>query len=147
MEQLLTKSIEILTPVVLALLSLGVAYVIMYLNKAKAKVLVETQKIENEQQRQLVNSAVEDLDKLLHQNILFAEGTLVKEIKQATSDNKLSMEEGEEVANAVVNNVLSQLTEDNKQLLANQSNSLEKYIRAEVETILKQIKDKTISVK
>ena len=146
MEQFLQTVIDISTPVVIALLGLGATYLISFINKIKAKTLAETEKIQNEKQRQLVNGAIEDLDKLLLQNIMVAENTLVKEIKKATEDNKLSVEEGQEIANAVVNDVMNQLTTDSKQLLANQSSNLEKYIRDEIEVILQQIKDKTNNI-
>ena len=143
MEILLEKSIEILTPVLIALLGLATSYIILFINKAKAKTLLESEKIENEKQRQLVNGAIEQLQTIATGTIIQAENTLVKEIKKATEDNKLTVEEGKEVANAVVNSIMNQLTNDSKELLATQSQSLENYIRGEVEVILQKIKNKT----
>lgn len=147
MEQLLETSINIFTPVLLALLSLGASYLIMYLNKAKARVQAETEKIQDEKQKALVNGAIDQLDKLLEQNILNAEATLVKEIKKASEDNKLTIEEGKEVANAVTQSVLNQLTNDSKNLLNTQSQCLEEYVRAEVEVILAKIKAQSENIR
>ena len=143
MEKLLETAIEILTPVLIALLGLATSYFIAFINKAKTRVLLESEKIENEKQKQLVNGAIEQLHTIATGTIIQAENTLVKEIKQATEDNKLTVEEGKEVANAVVNSIMNQLTNDSKELLETQSQSLENYIRGEVEVILQKIKNKT----
>ena len=147
MEQFLETATNILMPVVLALISLGASYVILYLNKAKARIQLETDKIQDDKQKALVNGAIEQLDDVALKTINLFENTLVKELKEKTDDNKLSKDDAKVVCDTVVSEIMAQLTEDSKNLLNTQSNNLEVYIRGEVETLINSIKNKSDEIR
>ena len=67
---------------------------------------------------------------------------MVKEVTAATEDNKITKEDGERILASVKSDVLSQLSDDAKELISTEIGDLELYIEKEVETTLAKLKGK-----
>ena len=100
------------------------------------------QNLSDENQKQLVNDALDRTSTIVEKTIVAANETLVKEVTAATEDNKITKEDGERILASVKSDVLSQLSDDAKELLSTEIGDLELYIEKEVETTLAKLKGK-----
>ena len=86
--------------------------------------------------------ALDRTSTIVEKTIVAANETLVKEVTAATEDNKITKEDGERILASVKSDVLSQLSNDAKELLSTEIGDLELYIEKEVETTLAKLKGK-----
>lgn len=113
--------------------------VAVYFNNLKVKLQAETKKIENEETRKLINTALDRLNDLVVTNVQSANETLVKEIKEQSKDG-YDKSDLLAIKNVVKNNILTQLSQDSKDLLALEINDLNSYIDNKIEVVLSEIK-------
>lgn len=115
----------------------------VYFNNLKVKIQAETNKIQNEETKKLVNNALDRLNDLVMTNVQSAQETLVKTIKEESKDG-YSKEDLLEVKDVVKNNILVQLSQDSKDLLASEISDLDSYVDSKIEVILAEIKGQII---
>ena len=115
----------------------------VYFNNLKVKIQAETNKIQNEETKKLVNNALERLNDLVITNVQSANETLVKTIKEESKDG-YSKEDLLAVKDVVKNNILVQLSQDSKDLLASEISDLDSYVDNKIEVILAEIKGQII---
>lgn len=115
----------------------------VYFNNLKVKIQAETNKIQNEETKKLVNNALDRLNDLVMTNVQSAQETLVKTIKEESKDG-YSKEDLLAVKDVVKNNILVQLSQDSKDLLASEISDLDSYVDNKIEVILAEIKGQII---
>lgn len=115
----------------------------VYFNNLKVKIQAETNKIQNEETKKLVNNALERLNDLVITNVQSANETLVKTIKEESKDG-YSKDDLLAVKDVVKNNILVQLSQDSKDLLTSEISDLDSYVDNKIEVILAEIKGQII---
>lgn len=140
MEELQVLLVNTLIGVATGLILLGGAYLNKFLKKALDKVNAETNKIDNENQKEFINRAIENLNGLVTRTVLATQTTLVEGLKKASEDGKLSKEDAEVVKNSVFELVKGQLSDDAKIVLGIQISDLDKYIDTEIEVALAKVR-------
>ncbi|MGO5074366.1 hypothetical protein ACTQ4K_10540 [Clostridium sporogenes] len=126
--------------VVCGAISIATAYISSYMKKLTEKAKVETLKLENETQKELVDKAIDRTNQLVTTNVIRAQETLVKEIKDKAKDGIVDKRDLKDVAVTVKKDVLVQLSEELKQLVTTEIQDLEKYIEAQIEVSLATLK-------
>ena len=109
----------------IALSGAGLLYLIAI---ARKKILAETEKIKNEDQRNLVKATIEKVDNLAKITVQNAEQVMVKEAKSTTEDGKLTKEDANKVKNEVKNEIIDKLSSDTKAILSEEYKDIESYI-------------------
>ena len=142
MELIQEALLSLLSAVVIGAIGLLTTYATSYFKQAMKKVKAQTEKLSDENQKQLVNDALDRTSTIVEKTIVAANETLVKEVTAATEDNKITKEDGERILASVKSDVLSQLSDDAKELLSTEIGDLELYIEKEVETTLAKLKGK-----
>lgn len=133
--------IQSLSTVIVALLGLGVAYLVKFLNAKTIKLKEEAMNIKDDGQRKLVIDAVDRINSLVQTNVIAVEQTLGKDIKNVVADGVIDKDELKGLAQIVVDRVKGQANDD-VLLLANQSISdLDAYILATIEKELAKVKE------
>ena len=124
-NELETQLIKSFAEGLIALSGAGLLYLIAI---ARKKILAETEKIKNEDQRNLVKATIEKVDNLAKITVQKAEQVMVKEAKSATEDGKLTKEDAYKVKNAVKNEIIDKLSSDTKAILSEEYKDIESYI-------------------
>jgi vacuolar-type H+-ATPase subunit H len=137
MEALIQK---VLTDILLALITLGGAYAVLYINKLKAKADVEIAKIQDEKQRKLISDAFARCNDLVVKVVGFTEQTVAKELREMVKDGKINKEELMACGKNAVDEIYSQLSDETKALLELEVNDVYGYIMNAVETEVLKIK-------
>lgn len=127
--------------IVCGAISIATAYISSYMKKLAEKAKAETLKLENETQKELVDKAIDRTDQLITANVIKAQETLVKEIKDKAKDGNVDKGDLRDIADVVKNEVLVQLSDEVKQLAAIEIKDLEKYIEAQIEVSLATLKN------
>ena len=124
-NELGTQLIKSFAEGLIALSGAGLLYLIAI---ARKKILAETEKIKNEDQRNLVKATIERVDNLAKITVQNAEQVMVKEAKATTEDGKLTKEDADKVKNAVKNEIIDKLSSDTKAILSEEYKDIESYI-------------------
>ena len=124
-NELGTQLIKSFAEGLIALSGAGLLYLIAI---ARKKILAETEKIKNEDQRNLVKATIERVDNLAKITVQNAEQVMVKEAKSTTEDGKLTKEDANKVKNAVKNEIIDKLSSDTKAILSEEYKDIESYI-------------------
>ena len=124
-NELGTQLVKSFAEGLIALSGAGLLYLIAI---ARKKILAETEKIKNEDQRNIVKAAIERVDNLAKITVQNAEQVMVKEAKSTTEDGKLTKEDADKVKNAVKNEIIDKLSSDTKAILSEEYKDIESYI-------------------
>lgn len=130
---------DFLTTILTLGLGLLAGVIALYVEKLKAKIKEETAKIRDEQTRALVDSAIDRLDKLIDDNVQFAQVTLVDQIKKGAVDG-YDVQDLKDVKQVVVENIYAQLTDESKKLIETEIRDLDLYVSNKIEVVLGRIK-------
>ena len=141
MEMIKESLTQLLVIIVCGAISVGTAYVTLYTKKLTEKAKAETQKIQNENQKLLINSAIDRANDLVTKNVVKMEQTLVKEIKEKTEDGDIKKEELQKIAESVKENVLNKLSKESQDLINLEIKDLSGYIEAQIEVALGTLKN------
>ena len=113
---------------------------ICYWNKSNNYIKSKTNKIENENQKALIESAIERVNDLVRVNVIKAQETLVKEIMEKTEDGIFDKSDLKAVADVVKNDVIKQMGEQVTELVKIEIDDLEGYVSAVIEKTLAELK-------
>lgn len=130
---------DFLTTILTLGLGLLAGVIALYVEKLKVKIKEETEKIRDEQTRALVDSAIDRLDKLIDDNVQFAQVTLVDQIKKGAVDG-YDIQDLKDVKQVVVENIYAQLTDESKKLIETEIRDLDLYVNNKIEVVLGRIK-------
>ncbi|NCI19886.1 hypothetical protein EJM73_08225 [Clostridium botulinum] len=126
--------------IVCGAISVASAYVSEYMKKLTEKAKAQTLKLENETQKELVDKAIDRTNQLVTTNVIKAQETLVKELKDKAKDGNVDKRDLKDISEIVKKEVLVQLSEEVKQLATTEIQDLEKYIEAQIEVSLATLK-------
>ena len=93
MDVILSAASDTLVNILLAVITLGGAYALYYLKLGAAKVKAQTAQIEDQQARQLLDDALDDVLNLVSVGVGAMEQTTAKALRQAVKDGKADREE------------------------------------------------------
>ena len=145
MEELLQNTvIQLLGIVIGGILAIASAYMTLFVAKATQKAKAETEKLNDERQRKIVNATLNKVDELLRTNIIALENTAKKDMLALIDDGKIEKDELKKLAQDVKINVLNQLGEDSLAILNDTLGDVNGYLEARIEEKLAEIKVKGI---
>ena len=124
---------ELAVTVFVALLSLGSAYALAYIRKARDAL---NQRLEHE----LANKAINRVAHLAEVAVLAAESTMAKELRKAVAEGKASRDQLVALGRSVVEHVLSQLNTEARKALSETVGDLRAYVEDIVEATLERLK-------
>ena len=145
MEELLQNTvIQLLGIIIGGILAIASAYMTLFVAKATQKAKAETEKLNDERQRKIVNATLNRVDELLRTNIIALENTVKKDMLALIDDGKIEKDELKKLAQDVKINVLNQLGEDSLAILNDTLGDVNGYLEARIEEKLAEIKAKGI---
>lgn len=140
MESIQEALNSLLVTVAVGVIGIVGALTTVYLNKAILNIKSKTNKIENENQKALVENAFNRVSDLVLVNVIKAQETLVKEILEKSEDGIFDKSDLKEVALVVKNNVISQMGTQIEDLVKLEIDDLEGYVSALIEKTLAELK-------
>ena len=141
MEELLQGTVVQLLGIVLGgILAIASAYMTLFVAKATQKAKIETEKLNDERQRKIVNATLDKVDELLRTNIIALENTVKKDMLVLIADGKIEKDELKTLAKNVKENVLNQLGNDSLAVLNDALGDVNGYLEARIEEKLVEIK-------
>ena len=128
--------------VLIATTSIGVLakYLCSLLKRLANKAEVQTSKIEDEKAEILLKNILDKVEVLIEDSIHYTEENLVKEIKLASEDGKLTLEEGKEVLQTTAENVYAKLSPQTVNLLQDTYDNLMIFIEQRVQNVFDRMK-------
>ena len=145
MEELLQNTvIQLLGIIIGGILAIASTYMTLFVAKATQKAKAETEKLNDERQRKIVNATLNKVDELLRTNIIALENTAKKDMLALIDDGKIEKDELKKLAQDVKINVLNQLGEDSLAILNDTLGDVNGYLEARIEEKLAEIKAKGI---
>ena len=145
MEELLQNTvIQLLGIIIGGILAIASAYMTLFVAKATQKAKAETEKLNDERQRKIVNATLNKVDELLRTNIIALENTVKKDMLALIDDGKIEKDELKKLAQDVKINVLNQLGEDSLAILNDTLGDVNGYLEVRIEEKLAEIKVKGI---
>lgn len=136
MEVIQSALLEAGTTIVVALISLLAIVAVLYINKLKAKVIVETKKINDQATREYAQGVLTKVTDALSIAVDKMESTMVKELKDKSSDGKLTKEEQKEIADQAKKLANEILGTDMENLLVGIIGDSEKYVDAQIASLV-----------
>ena len=145
MEELLQNTvIQLLGIIIGGILAIASAYMTLFVAKATQKAKAETEKLNDERQRKIINATLNKVDELLKTNIIALENTVKKDMLALIDDGKIEKDELKKLAQDVKINVLNQLGEDSLAILNDTLGDVNGYLEVRIEEKLAEIKAKEI---
>lgn len=136
MEVIQSALLEAGTTIVVALISLLAIVAVLYINKLKAKVIAETEKINDQATRDYAQGVLTKVTDALSIAVDKMESTMVKELKDKSSDGKLTKEEQKEIADQAKKLANEILGTDMKTLLVGIIGDSERYVDAQIASLV-----------
>ena len=141
MENLLENTvIQLLGIIIGGLLAIASAYMTLFVAKATQRAKVETEKLNDERQKAIVDATLDKVDELLRTNIIALENTVKKDMLELIADGKIEKEELKKLAENVKINVINQLGEGSMAILNETLGDVNGYLEVRIEEKLAEIK-------
>ena len=140
MEEIQQALLTALTMIATVSIGVGAKYLCSLLKRLGDKAEVQTSKIEDEKAEILLKNTLDKVEALIEDSIHYTEENLVKELKLATEDGKLTLEEGKEVLQTTAENVYAKLSPQTVNLLQETFDNLMVFIEEKVQNIFDRMK-------
>lgn len=141
MEELLQNTvIQLLGIVIGGILAIASAYMTLFVAKVTQRAKVETEKLNDERQKAIVDATLDRVDELLKTNIIALENTVKKDMLELIADGKIEKEELKKLAENVKINVINQLGEGSMAILNETLGDVNGYLEVRIEEKLAEIK-------
>lgn len=141
METLLENTvIQLLGIIIGGLLAIASAYMTLFVAKVTQRAKVETEKLNDERQKAIVDATLDRVDELLKTNIIALENTVKKDMLELIADGKIEKEELKKLAENVKINVINQLGEGSMAILNETLGDVNGYLEVRIEEKLAEIK-------
>ena len=141
METLLENTvIQLLGIIIGGLLAIASAYMTLFVAKATQRAKIETEKLNDERQKAIVDATLDKVDELLRTNIIALENTVKKDMLELIADGKIEKEELKKLAENVKINVINQLGEGSMAILNESLGDVNGYLEVRIEEKLAEIK-------
>ena len=141
METLLENTvIQLLGIIIGGLLAIASAYMTLFVAKATQRAKIETEKLNDERQKAIVDATLDKVDELLKTNIIALENTVKKDMLELIADGKIEKDELKKLAENVKINVINQLGEGSMAILNEALGDVNGYLEVRIEEKLAEIK-------
>ena len=140
MEEIQQALLTALTMIATVSIGVGAKYLCSLLKRLGDKAEVQTSKIEDEKAEILLKNTLDKVEALIEDSIHYTEENLVKEIKLASEDGKLTLEEGKEVLQTTAENVYAKLSPQTVNLLQETFDNLMVFIEEKVQNVFDRMK-------
>lgn len=140
MEEIQQALLTALTMIATVSIGVGAKYLCSLLKRLGDKAEVQTSKIEDEKAEILLKNTLDKVEALIEDSIHYTEENLVKELKLATEDGKLTLEEGKEVLQTTAENVYAKLSPQTVNLLQETFDNLMVFIEEKVQNVFDRMK-------
>lgn len=141
METLLENTvIQLLGIIIGGLLAIASAYMTLFVAKATQRAKIETEKLNDERQKAIVDATLDKVDELLRTNIIALENTVKKDMLELIADGKIEKDELKKLAENVKINVINQLGEGSMAILNEALGDVNGYLEVRIEEKLAEIK-------
>ena len=137
MKEVITAA---LTNVLIAVLSVGSAYAVMLLNKAKKKLEAETEKIKEDRLRDRTKSAIDSLHLIAAKTITKIEQTTAEKLRQDVKDGVADKTELYDLADQAFDEIILTLKPEYKKLLETELGNFQEYVATLIEEKVFEIK-------
>lgn len=136
MEQIQTALVQAFVVIMMALISLLAAYAVMFINKAKDRLVEETKSIKDKETREYADAVLKKVTDALSIAVDKVESTTVKTLKAASADGKLTKEDQQLVAEEAKKLANEILGTDAKDLLVDVIGDTEKFIDSKIASLV-----------
>ena len=126
--------VNLLATIISGLIGIALLQLFTYLRS-------KTSLIQDEQAKQIVDTTLDKVEKLINANIIKTENVSKPIMVQALQDGKIEKAELVKLRDEVRENVLSQLSQDSIDVLNNSLVDVEKYIDTKIESQLALLKE------
>ena len=126
--------VNILATIISGLIGMALLQLFTYLRN-------KTSLIQDEQAKQIVDTTIDKVEKLINANIIKTENVSKPIMVQALQDGKIEKAELVKLKDEVRENVLSQLSQDSIEVLNDSLVDVEKYIDTKIESQLAILKE------
>ena len=140
MEEIQQALLTALVLVATSAIGVGAKYLCSLLKRLADKAEAQTSKIEDEKAEILLKNTLDKVEVLIEDSIHYTEENLVKELKLATEDGKLTLEEGKEVLQTTAENVYAKLSPQTVNLLQETFDNLMIFIQERVQNVFDRMK-------
>ena len=140
MEEIQQALLTALTMIATVSIGVGAKYLCSLLKRLGDKAEVQTSKIEDEKAEILLKNTLDKVEALIEDSIHYTEENLVKELKLATEDGKLTLEEGKEVLQTTAENVYAKLSPQTVNLLQETFDNLMIFIQEKTQFVFDRMK-------
>ncbi|MCI7208472.1 MAG: hypothetical protein MSA15_21075 [Clostridium sp.] len=140
MEEIQQALLTALTMIATVSIGVGAKYLCSLLKRLGDKAEIQTSKIEDEKAEILLKNTLDKVEALIEDSIHYTEENLVKELKLATEDGKLTLEEGKEVLQTTAENVYAKLSPQTVNLLQETFDNLMVFIEEKVQNVFDRMK-------
>lgn len=140
MDIILSAASDALVNILLAVITLGGAYALYYLKLGAAKMKAQTAQIEDEQARQLLDNALDDVFNLVEVGVGAMEQTTAKALRQAVKDGKADREELLALGKQVLEEVTKAIAPEAQEVITKHLGSFEDYVMKCIENAVLQVK-------
>lgn len=140
MEEIQQALLTALTMIATVSIGVGAKYLCSLLKRLGDKAEVQTSKIEDEKAEILLKNTLDKVEALIEDSIHYTEENLVKELKLATEDGKLTLEEGKEVLQTTAENVYAKLSPQTVNLLQETFDNLMIFIEEKTQSVFDRMK-------
>lgn len=140
MEEIRQALLSALTMIATVSIGIGAKYLCSLLKRLGDKAEAQTSKIEDEKAEILLKNTLDKVEVLIEDSIHYTEENLVKEIKLATEDGKLTLEEGKELLRTTAENVYAKLSPQTVNLLQDTYDNLMIFIEEKVQNVFDRMK-------
>ena len=140
MEEIQQALLTALTMIATVSIGVGAKYLCSLLKRLGEKAEAQTSKIEDEKAEILLKNTLDKVEALIEDSIHYTEENLVKELKLATEDGKLTLEEGKEVLQTTAENVYAKLSPQTVTLLQETFDNLMIFIEEKTQSVFDRMK-------
>ena len=140
MEEIQQALLTALTMIATVSIGVGAKYLCSLLKRLGEKAEAQTSKIEDEKAEILLKNTLDKVEALIEDSIHYTEENLVKELKLATEDGKLTLEEGKEVLQTTAENVYAKLSPQTVNLLQETFDNLMIFIQEKTQFVFDRMK-------
>lgn len=140
MDVILSAASDTLVNILLAVITLGGAYALYYLKLGAAKVKAQTAQIEDQQARQLLDDALDDVLNLVSVGVGAMEQTTAKALRQAVKDGKADREELLALGKQVLEEVKAAVAPGTQEVITKHLGNFEDYVMKCIEDAVLKVK-------
>lgn len=140
MNIITTAVSEAVLNITLAAIALAAACAVYYIRLAATKVKKQTQQIEDESARALLDNAIEDVRNLAETAVGAMEQTTAKALRDEVKTGKASKDELISLGESVFNEVKASIAPEAQRVITDNLGGFDKYLRGVIEDTVRKVK-------